>query len=156
MICNDSVSIGLLSVKPDNLTSTYEFLTGFFTKLGYETSVEKHVSSNIHFYLIRICSGGAREDKPDYLVLLDDIDLAEHVGRDTIVLDTSCRVRGKNTLCINNRDPVFIAGVLASLMGIPLEDAVNTVKGENEKKTLVKAYGYVIRTAIEASLKRLA
>ncbi len=154
---NECIVVVFIGFSHEEVSSIATFISGIVNRFDYNVDIiskTRFQTRSTYTYII-IYREAPTIDQPDYIVVSGE----EPVPVELESLKKALKIKlgcsnGENLVCIEDKDPLYIASLLLALMGVPLEEVIYRVSGEDRKKVLKTYTSTIYKTNIYA-VKRI-
>ncbi|GEM_PF-5853925 len=150
---NECIVVVFIGFSHEEVSSIATFISGIVNRFDYKVDIISKTRFQTRSTYVIIYREAPTIDQPDYIVVSGEEPVpAESLGK-TLKIKLGCS-NGENLVCIEDKDPLYIASLLLALMGVPLEEVIYKVSGEDRKKVLKTYTSTIYKTNIYA-VKRI-
>ncbi|GEM_PF-4081366 len=131
----------------------FETINDLLSKLGFKT---QYVISSKEYLVKIIKEDYSEKNTIDYAIILNSESIEEiysYMEKAGLVITNNC-IEDNNIVCIKDNDKTYVASILFSLLGIPIDELMKIVDREH-RRIVLKAYTYLMYRVINNEVKRL-
>ncbi|MET1160035.1 MAG: hypothetical protein ABWW65_03655 [Thermoprotei archaeon] len=131
-----------------------EFLVPIFNNIGYKVCGTRSDYNYTRVLMNKECNNVSASKCPDYVVVREYAGIAE--GCDSVLVITR-EYTGENhrVIKVDEWDPVYLALLLSSMMGIPLDYVLSGIRDKRLEKMALMVYSRALRIPIGVRVNRV-